>query len=342
MLSICIATYNRGAFIGETLESILAQASDDVEIVVLDGGSTDNTGHVIRHYETSFPRLRWIRQDEKKGIDHDFAEAVRFAKGEYCWLFSDDDVLMPGAIKTVLAEMKKGYSVIIANSEVRDAKLSNLLESRKLAFVHDRIYPPQETEHLLLDCGRYMSFIGCVIIKKELWEKREKERYFGSYFVHVAVIFQSQLPEPALVIAKPIVSIRYGNAMWFAKYFEIWMFKWPNLIWSLPGYSDDVKRRVCPKEPWRNIARLFMHRAKGAYTISRYCEWLEPRLGSYWARSLSKAVAYLPGGIANFMGLVYYTMFSRNPARLLVRADMVNSPFYCWAWRKRRSRVNQS
>jgi len=185
-----------------------------------------------------------------------------------------------------------------------------------------------------------MSFIGCVIIKNEVWSAREKEKYFGSYFVHVGVIFQSPLPQDALVIAKPLISIRYGNASWFGKYFETWMFKWPSLIWSFGDYPDSVKVQVCPKEPWRSIGRLLIHRAKGAYSKSAYVEWLEPRLTSPWTRAVSKAIAYFPGRIANFLGFVYYSVFSCNSARLLVLADMVNSPFYCWGRLKRRSRAN--
>lgn len=47
-LSICMPTYNFGKFIGETLESIMKQIPDGVEIVVLDGGSTDNTCDVVK------------------------------------------------------------------------------------------------------------------------------------------------------------------------------------------------------------------------------------------------------------------------------------------------------
>jgi glycosyltransferase involved in cell wall biosynthesis len=336
VLSICIATLNRGAFIGAALESIISQASEQIEIVVLDGGSTDNTEEVVGLYQERFPRIRYYRQSAKMGLDYDFAEAVRLAAGEYCWLFSDDDVLKPGAIDCVLDAIKGQYSLIIANAEVCDANLSELLEPQRLPIKADRIYTSSESHRLLIDCGKYMTFIGCVIIKNQVWSGREKQKYFGSYFVHVGVIFQSPLPQDALVIAKPLISIRYGNAMWLGRYFEIWMFKWPELIWSFTQYPDSVKVQVCPKEPWRNVLRLLLHRAKGAYTKSAYVEWLEPRLVSRWTRGVSKGVAYFPGRIANFLGFVYYSIFSRHSARLLAIVDMENSPFYYWGWRKRR------
>lgn len=328
-LSVCIATLNRGNFIGETLESIICQASDDVEIVVLDGASTDNTCEVVRRYQERFPRLRYIRQKTSMGVDHDFAEAVSLAQGEYCWLFSDDDLLKPGAMQTVLEAIKDQYAVIIANSEVRNADLSKVLQPQRLPFLVDRTYESSETHRLLADTRDYLSFIGCVIIRRELWNAREKEKYFGSFFVHVGVIFQSPLPERALAIAKPLITIRYGNASWLEKYFEIWMFKWPDLIWSFEHYPDAAKRQACHKEPWRRLRTLLLQRANGTYTLSTYLKWLEPRLKSRWTRATSKAITHFPGRIANLLAVAYYSALRRGrPGQPLVLVDLMNSPFY--------------
>lgn len=330
-ISICIATLNRGSFLGATLESIIEQATDDVEIVVLDGASTDNTGEVVRQYQERFSRLRYFRQEINMGVDQDFAEAVRLAEGEYCWLFSDDDLLKPGAIQTLIDATKGDYALIVANAEVRNADLSKVLQPQRLPLREDRIYQSTEHERLLADVGDYLTFIGCVIIKRELWKAREKDKYFGSFFIHIGVIFQSALPETVLVIAKPLISIRYGNAMWLDKYFEIWMFRFPNLIWSFTNYSDAVKLQVCRKEPWRKAKTLLLHRAKGAYTMDTYSRWLRPRLDSTWDRAKCKAIAYFPGRIANLLAVVYYSILGHQ----LVLVDLMNSPFYFCRFRQR-------
>jgi abequosyltransferase len=335
-LSICIATFNRGSLIGATLESIIREATEEVEIIVLDGASTDNTPEVIRECQHSFPRLRYFRQTTNMGVDHDFAEAVGLARGEYCWLFSDDDHLKSGAIQAVLAAIAGQYSLIIANAEVRNADLSKVLLPRKLALTTDRIYKSTDSQSLLVDVANYLTFIGCVIIQRKLWSAREKRKYFGTCFIHAGVIFQSPLPEDTLIIAEPLISLRYGNyAMWVGKYFEVWMFKWPNLIWSFAGYQDSVKLQVCRKEPWRSIKTLLTYRAKGFYTLSGYFDWLEPRLESSWTRAISKAIAYLPGRLANFLGVAYYSVFYRQPDRLLVLLDLMNSSFCFWKFPKR-------
>jgi abequosyltransferase len=327
-LSICISTRNRGPFIGATLESIIRQANEQVEIVVLDGASSDNTEEVVRSYQELFVRLRYFQQQANGGVDQGYAEAVSLAQGEYCWLFSDDDVLMDGAISSVLAAIAQKYGLIIANAEVRNPDLSQVLEQKRLPLNEDRIYKSSEGGRLLADVANYLTFIGCVIIRRALWDSRDKIKYVGSCFVHVGVLFQSTLLEDTLVVAKPLIVIRYGNASWLERYFEIWMFKWPDLIWSFADYPDWAKLQVCPREPWRRAKTLLLHRAKGTYTKKAYIDWLKPRLGSYRARSIARAIAHLPGRIVNFLAYVYYSVFYRRTDRLLVLMDLKNSPYF--------------
>jgi abequosyltransferase len=331
-LSVCIATLNRGNFIGATLESIISQATEAVEIVVLDGASTDNTEEVVRRFQDRFPRLRFVRQERNMGVDHDFAEAIALARGEYCWLFSDDDLMKPGAIQTVLAAAEGAHGLIVANAEVRNADLTKVLQHRRLPISADRIYELNQDDRLLAEVGAYLSFIGCVIIKRQLWEAREKQKYFGSLFIHVGVIFQSPLPATVIAIAAPLISIRYGNAGWLDRSFEIWMFKWPDLIWSFRHYSDASKLRVCHPEPWRRVRTLLLYRAKGNYTMSAYRKWLKPRLESSWSRATSQAVAYLPRRIANLMAVIYFSLLRKKSDHLLQLADQTSSPFYFFSW----------
>ncbi len=329
-LSICIATRNRGTLIGATLESILTQATDEMEVVVLDGASTDNTEEVVRLYRDRFPCLMYVRQESNMGIDRDFANVVDLAHGEYCWLFCDDDLIKPGAIQVVLDAMKDDYALIIANSEVRNADLSRLLERRKAPLEEDRVYKPSENHLLLADAGAYLSFIGGVIIKRQLWLSREKEKYFGSYFIHVGVIFQEPLPGDALVIAEPLISLRYGNASWLGKYFQIWMFKWPELIWSFNHLPEAAKNRVSPEFPWQSTAKLLLFRANGAYTKAEYTQWLKPRLKTYRARIISRVIADFPGRLVNLLAFIWYFFFRHPSSRLLVLVDLSNSPFCFW------------
>jgi len=333
-LSICIATLNRGSFLGETLDSILAQATDEVEVVVVDGASVDDTGEVVRRRQERFPRLRYFRLPAPGGVDQDFDRAVERAEGRHCWLMSDDDLVKPGALAAVLQATARGYALVVVNAEVRDAALDDVLEANRLNLGADRVYRPEDAERLFVDTAGYLSFIGGVVIDREVWRARERTRYFGSLFIHVGVIFQSPLPRDALAIAQPFVSIRFGNALWTARTFEIWMFKWPEMVWSLPHFSEAAKRRVCPREPWRRLRTLLVNRARGAFSTAEYRKWLEPRLASGRQRLLARAVAGLPPRPLAVLAAIYYSMFYGRSRGLLADSLGVRWPS---PWRRRRA-----
>ena len=283
LLSICIATYNRAGFIGETLDSILPQMDDDVELLVVDGASTDNTEDVVRKFAQKESRIRYVRLSAKGGVDQDYDKSVELARGEYCWFFTDDDLLKPEAVAAVKEAINKGYDLVVVNAEVRDRELSVILGRRRIIMQDNKAYAPSNMEHLFIDALDYLSFIGGVVIRRSIWLSRERELYFGTEFVHVGVIFQKPLPGPALIIAEPYVIIRFGNGQWTSRSFDIWMFKWPKLVWSFKDISDGAKRSVTRRDPWRNFKKLIIQRSEGGYNVKSYHKYFSTlRVNVLW------------------------------------------------------------
>jgi len=324
-LSICIATLNRARFLKETLDSILGQADGEIEIVIVDGASSDGTEEVVHALQRRFPGIRYIRRDKAMGVDRDFDDAVRHAGGEYCWLLCDDDVLKPGAVEAVLSGTRREHSLLVVNADVWNADYSKPLEGKRMKLDEDRVYLPSDTASLFSDTAGYLTFIGGVVIRRELWMARDRERYFGSEFVHVGVIFQAPLPGSALAISKPLISIRYGMARWTARSFDIWMFKWPELVWSLPGIRDDAKNRVTPREPWKIPKTLLTFRAMGAYSRKVYRDKIRSRTKARGQRAVPWLVSILPGRALNLLGIAYYSLLHRQALMPLV--DLMNSRF---------------
>jgi glycosyltransferase involved in cell wall biosynthesis len=327
---MCIATMNRGDVIGETLESILSQAGDDVEVVVLDGASTDDTQQVVERFRQKYPALRYIRQASNGGVDKDYDLTVQAATGEYCWLMSDDDLVTPDALKTVLAAIDRGYPLIVVNAEVRSRDMSELVEVRRLEFDADREYAPGQLDAFFRDAGEYLSFIGCVVIRRSLWMERRREPYFGTLFIHMGVIFQAPVPGTVLVIARPLILVRWGNALWKPKEFEIWMFKWPDLIWSFECLSPQAREAVCIREPWKRLRTLLYYRAKGTYSAHEYRKWLRPKVASSRERLGARAVALVPGFVANLIALLY--TFRPGQRSKMARLDVMKSRYYFGNW----------
>jgi glycosyltransferase involved in cell wall biosynthesis len=325
-LSLCIATFNRAPFLEETLRGIASQVSPDVEIVVIDGGSTDGTSAVVERFRGSLPALRYERRPEPGGVDRDFDLSVEAASGRYCWLMSDDDLMEPGALASVLARLQRHEpSVLIVNAAIYNQDFSVVLRTRALDMADDRVYERGQDERLFTDTANYLSFIGAVVVRRDLWLARERTSYFGSQFIHVGVLFQAALPAAAVVLAHPLIAIRYGNASWSSKAFEIWMFKWPNLIWSFDQFSDGAKEMVCRREPWRSVKKLLLHRAKGAYSIRDYQVLLRPRIPASLMRVKALSVALMPGTLCNLIAMWGVRVLYKESGVAL--ADLRNSRF---------------
>ncbi|MDD8018424.1 MAG: glycosyltransferase family 2 protein [Bacteroidota bacterium] len=318
ILSICIATYNRGDYIGETLDSIIPQLTEEIELLVVDGASTDNTEKVMQDYLKKSNRLRYVRLPVKGGVDQDYDTTVELAHGEWCWLFTDDDLFKPGAIAAVLNAIKKNHSLIVVNAEMRNQDLSTVLEARRIVLYTDKIYDSNAMERFFIDVDYYLSFIGAVVIRRSIWLSRDRKSYYGTEFIHVGVIFQEPLPETAVIIAEPYITIRYGNAQWSARHFDIWMFKWPKLLWSFKHISAATKLKVSYKEPWRKFRVLIYQRSIGYYNPQLYRQYLSPQQSSALWKFCAFSLTLLPVWICKGLCEIYF--FSKR-VRLAIFKD---------------------
>jgi len=329
-LSICMATFNRAKYIGETLDSILSQIVDGVEIVIVDGASTDDTREVVSGYVSRHANVRYFRESVNSGVDCDYDKAISYALGDYCWLMPDDDLMLPEALMEILSRIRDEADLIIVNSEVCDGGFKQVLLERRMAIFEDRLYDAGTIEDFFIEIGPQLTFIGCVVIRREVWLARNRRLYYGSLFIHVGVILQSPALSRILVIARPIISIRYGNAMWTSRSFEIWMFKWPEIIWSLDQFSDRAKSRVFSRKPWRNLRKLGMHRASGSFTRATYGKFFNGAL-DFPSRLLLRAVLLIHPAIANSLASIYCA-FHLHTSRLSL-LDLLQSQHSTWVTR---------
>jgi hypothetical protein len=288
---------------------------------------------VAGRFADRHPAIRSIRLPAKGGIDHDYDQAVQQARGAYCWLLSDDDRVKPGAIEAVLKSLEDQPEVVIVNAEVRERDWSRQIVPRLLDLADDRRYPPEAFERFFIDNVVYMSFLGCVVIRRETWLERERAQYYGSEFVHLGVIFQAPPQRECVVLAFPWISIRYGNASWSARSFEIWMVKWPRLLWSFECLSPAARRQLSDPEPWRNPRALLIQRAKGYYSTREYQQWVRPRLPAGWRRWMMRLIAVLPGRVVNALVLAFWNL--RRPGDRFTLRELRDSRFY---WRRGQAR----
>lgn len=196
-LSFCIPTLNFGKYIAETLNSIIAQADEEIQIVVVDGGSTDNTPQVLALYAERFPHLKVVQRDRRYGIDLDILEAVRHSDGKYCWLFSSDDVLADGAIWRARAAIAAGgWDVCVMGMMLCDLNMRPIRPHKILACREPRTFDwandneRRDYFHRARTSTAFFSFISDLIIARNRWECAETEqRFVGSCWIIAAKVF---------------------------------------------------------------------------------------------------------------------------------------------------------
>jgi abequosyltransferase len=339
LLSICIATFRRAQFLPQTLDSILEQWCDGIELVVVDGASPDETPDILARYIERYPFIVYRREPTNSGVDADFDKAVGYASGRYCWLMSDDDLLAKGAIARVLRELAQGsLDLLVLNTEVRNRDLSVQLMARRAGLGSDRNYGDADSERLFRDTCLHLSFIAATVIRRDVWLARQRSPYYGCFFIHIGVIFQAPLGQ-ARFLAAPLVIMRDGNAMWTPRSFEIWMRRWPALVWSFDTFSEAARRSVSPRFPAQDPKMLAWLRGLGAYGPTEYDSDLRENL-ELPPKLLARMLARIPVRLANAINATYCALRRGPDCRMKLYSLVTAESASGWArWLASRHRV---
>lgn len=90
-LSLITVTYNSGATLAYTIKSVLSQTYPDIEYIIVDGASKDNTVDIIKEYEPLFKgRIKWISEPDK-GLYDAMNKGIRLATGDIIGILNSDD-----------------------------------------------------------------------------------------------------------------------------------------------------------------------------------------------------------------------------------------------------------
>lgn len=106
-ISVIIPTYNCGKYIPEAIDSVLSQTYKDLEIIVIDDGSTDNTKEVLKKYEG---KIRYICR-ERGGVSKARNSGLKIASGQYIAFLDADDIWLPEKLEKQTAFLSENKEV---------------------------------------------------------------------------------------------------------------------------------------------------------------------------------------------------------------------------------------
>lgn len=100
LVTVAIPTYNREKYIDQAVESVLNQTFNNIELLIIDNHSDDNTQKVLRQFGDI--RIRYIRNKKNIGMMNNWNKCIKLAKGSYIVILGDDDILRPNFIEESL------------------------------------------------------------------------------------------------------------------------------------------------------------------------------------------------------------------------------------------------
>ena len=123
MVSILMPCLNAGSFLVPALDSLLSQDWSDLEVIVADGGSRDNSLETLREIASRDPRVRWISSPDEGPADA-VNKAAALAKGEFVGWLNADDVYAAGAVSCAVAKFhsEPSLSMLYGEGEFIDAE----------------------------------------------------------------------------------------------------------------------------------------------------------------------------------------------------------------------------
>jgi abequosyltransferase len=225
-LSICIPTFNFANFLRETLESIISQLNDDIEIIIVDGGSTDGTQDIVLEYQKKYNCIQYFLRDKRVGVDLDLTKAVELASGTFCWFMSSDDKLKTGAIEKVLQEIESDCDIYLCNRTECNLKLKPIRDRFWLTKdVKNSIYELSKKDQFIAylsracSIGALFSYCSSIIFKREKWNNSCYNNCFiGTGYAHVYRLFSFRNSGCRLkYIKEALVLCRGGNDSFLAQ-----------------------------------------------------------------------------------------------------------------------------
>ena len=130
-VSVIIPTYNSAEYLPATIDSVLNQSFKDLEIIIVDDGSTDNTREVVSSIKSD--KISYIYQDNSGGPSRPRNVGIKAAKGQYISIFDSDDIMVPDKIEQEVAflESSPQLGLVFADCKHNFVKHGEVSENYK-------------------------------------------------------------------------------------------------------------------------------------------------------------------------------------------------------------------
>lgn len=186
-ISVIVAVYNAEKYLNKCAQSVLNQTYEDIQLILVNDGSTDNSKKICEHIAETDNRVVVINK-ENGGCYSAWNTGLDVASGNYIGFVDNDDYIVPEMYETLLGLLLEHDADIAACNRFRnvDAKNEYYKMDRSTERIHE--YSGYEaTKHLLCDTRYLKPAVWDKLYKKELFEKL---RFPDTFFEDAAVTYR--------------------------------------------------------------------------------------------------------------------------------------------------------
>ncbi len=254
LVSVIIPTYGRPHLVGRAIASVLRQTYENIEIIVIDDCSDDNTPEVIKRF--SDPRIRYLRNTRNLGVSASRNMGIKVAHGKYVSFLDDDDELLPKKIakQLELLTLKKSVNVAYCSSikMYRDVSIENKAKVRGNIHNYALRSCPNSINTLLVkrECfdviGMFDESLSGLFEDWDLWIRLSK-RYKFDYVDEPLVIYhlygeQVSFDLSRKIIASKLIVEKYKRELEKNRKILYWHYRKIASRYSIAGrYKESIK-----------------------------------------------------------------------------------------------------
>lgn len=168
MISVIIPVYNTAAFLCTCIKSVINQTLQDLEIIIVNDASTDNSVHICNKFKEKDNRIILIDKEENEGVEKARYDGILAAKGDYICFVDSDDWLEKDALKRMYDKAFETDADYVEIGMQRVLDRHKIIKKKANPTVRGLITQPQ-----LFDLY-YISFFGVNILSVNIWGKLYK------------------------------------------------------------------------------------------------------------------------------------------------------------------------
>jgi glycosyltransferase involved in cell wall biosynthesis len=251
-ISICIPSYNRPEVLIPLLDSVLSQDYDNYEIVICEDKSPKRAEIrlVVKGCQETHPsRIRYYENENNLGYDANLRNLIEKSTGEYCFFLGNDDLMCPGALKTVASalERHKNIGVVLRSYAGFDGKPDNIVQTFR--YFDRELFFPSGAQTIATFYRRSVVIPG-VVIHREAAIRCSNSRFDGTLLYQLYLVASILAEMNGVFLPEILALYRMGGTPDF-------------------GNSEKEKGKFVPKEQTPESSLHFM---QGMLDIAAWVE----------------------------------------------------------------------